>query len=195
LLRGERGTELDEFEDLVEDGGRAPPSFAAITWPISKRTLTLIDENAVVAGSSKDAGVTGASTAAAASIVERELGAERGREVAPPDDTNRVGLNKRVRAEAQRRGTVGERRPTDAAVQAAARREAAEDSASAAELRELNGMTGASNDAVAEWVAGASNDSVAAWVAGASTGAADTPNVLLSLSRKAWRRGDTSPSN
>eukprot|EP00900_Chrysochromulina_parva_P017576 jgi/Chrpa1/2581/Chrysochromulina_OHIO_Genome00017946-RA len=160
-----RGTELDEFEDLDEDGGRAPPSFAAITWPISKRTLTLIDENAVVAGSSKDAGVTGASTAAAASIVERELGAERGREVAPPDDTNRVGLNKRVRAEAQRRGTVGERRPTDAAVQAAARREAAEGTASAAELRELYGMTGASNDAVAEWVAGASNDAVAAWVA------------------------------
>jgi hypothetical protein len=56
-------------------------------------------------------------------------------------------------------------------------------------------MTGASNDAVAEWVAGASNDAVAAWVAGASTGAADTPNVRLSLSRKAWRRGDTSPSN
>jgi hypothetical protein len=42
---------------------------------------------------------------------------------------------------------------------------------------------------------GTSSDAVAAWVAGASTGAADTPNERLSLSRKAWRRGDTSPSN
>ena len=150
--------------------------------------------------------MAGASTAAAESIMERELGTERGREGAPPKDTNRFGL-KRVRAEAQRRGAVGERRPADAAVQAAAGREAAEECASAAELRELYGMAGASSDAVAVCVAGASSDAVDVCVAGASsdavdvcvvgasTGAAGTPNVRLSLSRKAWRRGDTSPSN
>ena len=150
--------------------------------------------------------MAGASTAAAESIVERELvGTERGREGAPPKDTNRFGL-KRVRAEAQqRRGAVGERRPADAAVQAAAGREAAEECASAAELRELYGMAGASSDAVDVCVAGASSDAVDVCVAGASsdavdvcvvgasTGAAGTPNVRLSLSRKAWRRGDTSP--
>ena len=51
----------------------------------------------------------------------------------------------------------------------------------------------ASSDAVAVCVAGASSDAVDVCVVGASTGAAGTPNVRLSLSRKAWRRGDTSP--
>ena len=54
-------------------------------------------------------------------------------------------------------------------------------------------VVGASSDAVAVCVAGASSDAVDECVVGASTGAAGTPNVRLSLSRKAWRRGDTSP--
>ena len=54
-------------------------------------------------------------------------------------------------------------------------------------------VVGASSDAVDVCVVGASSDAVDECVVGASTGAAGTPNVRLSLSRKAWRRGDTSP--